>query len=223
MNRAGGEWLRWLALIVLFGGAVALVSFVLTIPPAEPSPLVPAAAGDDDSSLLVVIGQAPTSDADGWPAQVGAARGLDVSVLLTGESSYLAAPDCRGAACSTFADQVEQAIALQPDVVVVAGGALTAGVDATTATSAVRSTLAGIRVGLPDATVVVAGPLPDESDQPAGDALDGIIRRVVADLGMTYVSLLSPPVVLLPDAGAPATLDDGATSDVATRVASALP
>ncbi|PVZ95896.1 hypothetical protein DDQ50_05370 [Amnibacterium flavum] len=219
----GWVWARWLALVAI--AAVAVVLVALSLAPVAGAPIepTPSARPDDAAPRVVVIGQSPTSDPGGWPGQLANARGFEVVALLTSDSSYLPAAGCSGDACRTYADLVTEAIALDPDYVVVAGGASVAGVDQSTILSIVRSTLAGLRVGLPDATILAAGPLPDAADQTGATYLDGVIRQVTADLGLSYVSLSAPPVVLAPDSAVPPALDAGGAADVASRVAAALP
>jgi hypothetical protein len=224
MATGPSTWWRGGLVVLLAAGALATSGLALRPPHTDITPLpTPTARADDAPAVVVVLATADLVPADpttptSWTGQLAASRGWEVTVLPSRGAGYLAPDGCADTGCDTFAAMIPEVQALDPDVVIVAGGAASGTTDLSELDSAIRTTFAGLRVALPDARLVPVGPLP--ATEPAGPMrLDSALRQSASALGLGYASLTAPPVVLSPDA----TLDDAANADVARRVGSQVP
>ena len=89
-----------------------------------------------------------------------------------------------------------QTVGLNPSVVVLAAERGSTNENSPDAAATTNAALAALRVGLPDATLIVVGPaaLTGMIDTRAVD-LDSAVRAAAARVGATYVSLLEPNVL----------------------------
>ncbi|WP_104194127.1 SGNH/GDSL hydrolase family protein [Cryobacterium sp. M25] len=87
-------------------------------------------------------------------------------------------------------------VGLNPSVVVVAAERAGTNVDLPEAVATINAALAALRVGLPDATLVVVGPAAlIGMDDTRAVEFDREVRSAVARVGAAYVSLLEPNVL----------------------------
>ena len=156
-----------------------------------------------------------------WPTLVSQARGWQQVNLSHPATGYTVAGTCGSQPCPDFLESVPQIVALNPQIVVVAGGwAETA--DKTDVSVQVRQTFQTLHQGLPHATIIAVGPASADA-QPSEEVqnTDAAVKTAATSLGLTYVSLLDPPT-LNPSMFTDGKLSDSGQAAIAARIAAAV-
>lgn len=133
-----------------------------------------------------------------WTVLLGTRAGVEVTPYAVPASGYVAGP-----AGTTFVDRAEELVtdwssdgAGGPeDAVVVIGGRSDAGTGPVAVREAARRTLAVLTDGLPDATVVVVGPMWPALYPPTtgGPEVRAAVQAAAEDAGVAYADPLAPP------------------------------
>ncbi len=207
--RSRPRWWKYPVLAAFAAGAIALALLALqpigtegTAAPKEayatiaPVPRAPTAVFLGGSTTA---GAGVSSRAARWSTALAAAKGWQEISLATkgGDIIFGVAPrTCGPSPCPSYQELVAKTVDLNPSVVVLAaerGGTNEDSPDVAATTSAA---FAALRVGLPNATLIVVGPaaLTGVQDKRAVD-LDSAVRAAAARVGATYVSLLEPNVL----------------------------
>lgn len=156
-----------------------------------------------------------------WPTLVSQARGWQQVNLAHAGTGYAQTGSCGSQTCPTFLESVPQVVALNPQIVVVAGGWQENG-DKTDVSVQVAQTFQTLHQGLPHATIIAVGP--GSSDAKPSDAVlntDAAVKTAASSLGLVYVSLLDPPL-LSQSMFADGALNDSGQAAIAARIAAAV-
>lgn len=177
---AGGR--RRLVLVVAAVAALAVaaslaLSTLRTAPAPAPAPSPSGGPASPeagaDAPVAVFIGDSYTVGAgseiagSGFPAILGEARGWQVVNLAVSGTGYVrahAAGYCPEGGCPAYAGVIDDAVAADPDVVVVSGGRNDLGLEDIDA--AVADFFQQLRAALPEPRIVVTSPLWDDSATP---------------------------------------------------------
>jgi hypothetical protein len=178
----------------------------------------------NDQPIAVFLGGSESVPAAGhasWPSLVSHARGWQELNLAHEDTGYLISGTCGSDPCPNFRDEVPQVVALRPSIVVVAGGwGETA--NNTDVSVQVAQTFQGLKQGLPQATIIAVGPASlDATPSPSLRNTDAAVQTAASSLGLTYVSLLQPPL-LNPSMFSDGKLNDSGQAAIASRVAAAV-
>lgn len=171
----------------------------------SPSPSVtPSAAPAAISSVAFIgdsyaAGTGASEPAKRWTSLVSSANGWTETNLGHPRTGYLRSgtqPPCTApGSCPPFTDVVEQAVAAQPQLVIVTGGANDLAEDPAAAAAAVTKTLTDLRTGLPNATIVVVHPWWDMRDaNPALATYTETIKTAAAAINATFADTGQPLV-----------------------------
>ncbi len=197
----------------------AIAAFLLWPRPSGPAPTasaMPAStpADDADSSdrpVAVFIGDSYTVgtgtslDGTGFPAILGELRGwnaVNLAIPGTGYSTGREDGRCPEAGCTSYIGVLPDAVAFDPDIVVVSGGRNDLG--RRHLEPAVVAFYTELRSQLPDAQLVVTSPLWDDSATPeALVTLREQVEREATRVGAVYLDLgdlfLDRPDLIAPD------------------------
>ena len=197
-------------------------------PPAKDTRPVAAFIGD-----AATAGEAASSPEVRWSRLLSDQQGWrEANFALSGTGYATTAPseECEEKTCPPYAEVVDRAAALDPAVVVVAGGQsdwFAYENDPRAVADKVGSLLDTLQMRLPRSTLLVVGPAlaPGAEHQTTVRRIDDVVRSAAADRGLGYVSLLAPENVLAgrdvvsQDRYLP---NDAGHEAIAARVASAL-
>lgn len=222
-----------LALLAMLTTALVVAALVRSRPNeqavATPTPGVstPASTTTEDATptpstlalTAVFLGDRYTEDA-AWPQLLGDAKGWQVENLAQAGMGYRVAPNsCETSPCTPFRGMVSRVAALDPDVVVFAGGEADGDYELA---PFVAATLDAFRQELPDAQIVVLSPLSAQAPQPYFLRLHAqTLREAAADAGAVYVD--ASRVVGNASSYAKGALTPDANSALASLVAAGLP
>lgn len=178
----------------------------------------------NNQPVAVFLGGSESLDSAGhasWPTLVAQARGWQQVNLAHGGTGYTVSGTCGSAPCPEFLDSVPQIVALNPQIVVVAGGWAETG-DKTDVSVRVAQTFQGLHQGLPHATIIAVGP--GSAGPPPEQVLnvDAAVKTAASSLGLTYVSLLDPPALDPSMFAADGSLTDVGQAAIAARVGAAV-
>jgi lysophospholipase L1-like esterase len=174
-------------------------------------------------------GQGASTPATRWSSLVASARGWDEVDLGLGGTGYVttAGPEgCGLEFCPNVETRVADAVARDPDVVVVSGGEddlASYEDDPDTVGDAVATTFSELRRQLPRARLVAVGPSTPGAVDDAVEGLDADVRAAATAAGAEYVSLLEPDVLTVEAAAPGARFDDAGHRAIAERVLAAVP
>ena len=197
----------------------------------------PAPTGSDDlGDRAVFIGDSYTrgtgasSPALRWTSLVAVARGWQEQNLGLGGTGYLTTAGVKGcgqASCPSYPDVVDEAVAAEPEIVVVGGGqndfrAFES--DPQAVVDAVDETYARLRRGLPEAQLIAVGPSTPGRVTGTVKAMDAAVQKAAEANRVTYVSLIRPEPVLSRDMviADGVHVDDAGHRAIADRVLSVL-
>jgi lysophospholipase L1-like esterase len=223
--------------IVLATGAVTLALLAL-----HPLGTGGAPAGRTSYATITPVPRAPTAvflggattagaGASGrptrWPTLLSAAKGWEEINLAVkgGDIIFGTTPrTCGAAACPTYQELVEKTVALNPPVVVLAGGQSALASTSPITTATIDAAFTALRVGLPASTLIVIGPAAlDGTHDARAVALEQAVRTAAAGVGATYVTLLEPnvldPTMIASDG---VSVNDAGHAAIANRVKAAL-
>ncbi|TFD31736.1 SGNH/GDSL hydrolase family protein [Cryobacterium cryoconiti] len=188
---------------------------------------------DEDRPVAVFLGGSSAAgggssdEVNRWSSILSEARGWEEANLARNGTGYLigAQPDeCGQPTCPNIRDALAEAVEAGPGIVVISGGEFDQAEDFETVNDAVRTTYQGLRVGLPNASIIAVGPVSTVSEPTAPIvAIDAAVQREAAAIGATYVSLLAPNVLsraMLSADGA--VINDAGHAAIAARIAAAL-
>ena len=203
------RWWKFLVVAVLFVGAIGLALLALqpvgTEDAGAPKDPYPTITAVPRAPTAVFLGGASTSgagvsgQATRWSTGLAADKGWQEVNLATkeGDIAFGVTPGtCGPSTCPSYQDLVAKTVGLNPSVVVVAAERAGTNVDLPEAVATINAALAALRVGVPDATLVVVGPAAlNGMDDSRAAELDSEVRAAAARVGATYVSLLEPNVL----------------------------
>ncbi|TFC94232.1 MULTISPECIES: SGNH/GDSL hydrolase family protein [Cryobacterium] len=231
------RWWKYPVVAVLAVGALGLALLALqpvgpegSGAPKTPYPTIAPAPRAPTAVFLggpTTAGAGASGPATRWSTVLAAAKGWQEISLATqgGDIVFGVTPDnCGSSSCPSYQELVARTVELNPSVVVLAaemGGKNVISPDAVATTNAV---FAALRVGLPDATLIVVGPAaPTGLDDARAVELDSAVRAAAARVGASFVSLLEPKV-LDPSlvAGDGVSVNEAGHAAIAARVTTAL-
>jgi hypothetical protein len=194
------------------------------LPTITPVPSAPTAVFLGGSTTN---GAGASGRAERWPSLVASAKGWEeINLAVRGaDLLYGIKPKtCADAQCPTYEEVVARTVALDPPVVVVAGGEGESAPEASVAVTTIESAFTALRVGLPGSTLIIVGPsaLGGVSDRRAV-ALDRVVHNAATSVGATYINLLEPNVLdpsMVASDGVG--LNDAGHAAIASRVTAAL-
>jgi acyl-CoA thioesterase I len=124
-----------------------------------------------------------------WPEVVARDHGWRLTDLAADGDGFVTAGDDG----TTFADQVRQAIRLNPSTVILAGSSNDLGVPETTVEAAIRSAVAQLRSALPSAQIVAVSPVWNEDAWPAQlQRIAAAVRTDVRAVGGSVLTFADP-------------------------------
>lgn len=223
---------RLLAILLTVGIALVVVASIVVLRTPRVVPPAPA----DFGSRAVFIGDSYTHGTGAsspglrWTSLVAAQRGWQETNLGFGGTGYFTAAGLQGCGrpvCPSYRAVVEQAVAAEPDVVVVAGGQNdfpAFETDRARVTKAIDQTYASLRRELPDVRLIALGPSTAGKVNATVTAFDAAVERAAQANGVTYVSLIRPAPVITPSMVLPdgAHVNDEGHRAIADRVLSAM-
>lgn len=136
-----------------------------------------------------------------WVTLVSLKEGWEPQNLGRSGTGYLSSgtpSECGQVKCLNFVEMVPLAIAAKPDVVFVSGGQSDFELflkDRASVLTAIDTTFASLRTGLPDTPIYAIGPSTTGTVSKAVVEFDSAVRAAAARAGATYVSLLEPNVI----------------------------
>ncbi|MBO1769480.1 SGNH/GDSL hydrolase family protein [Agrococcus sp. TF02-05] len=167
-------------------------------PPAAPGTPTPIESEGDAAAPVAVfigdsytVGTATSLEGSGFPAILSERRGWQmVNLAIPGTGYSTNQPDgrCPNAGCSSYIGIIPDAVAHDPDIVVVSGGRN----DLTRAyvDEAVDAFFTELRSQLPDARIIVTSPLWDDSPSPPFIAdLRQTVEEAAAAIGAEHLDL----------------------------------
>ncbi|MBX0299860.1 SGNH/GDSL hydrolase family protein [Cryobacterium sp. 1639] len=186
---------------VVLGGAERSTPGTL-LPTAGPTPTI--APGDTAAVFLgdsYTQGWGASEPGTRWSALVADGAGWVEVNQGQGGTGFVTTSGLGGCGldyCPTYPERVPDVVAVQPDIVLIAGGqndlsALAADPDAVRA--AVDETYTRIREGLPQARIIAVGPSTAQPGNALIAELDGWVQAAAASVGADYVSLIDPVVI----------------------------
>jgi lysophospholipase L1-like esterase len=138
-----------------------------------------------------------------WTSLVSINEGWQEINLGRGGTGYVTTSGVNGCGkeyCPSYPEMVAEAVASQPDLVVVAGGqndqsAMSENPNAVIA--AINATYSSLRAALPGTRIIAVGPSTPEEVTSSIVALDEAVRAAAEANGAEYISLLEPAVLTL--------------------------
>lgn len=143
-------------------------------------------------------GTGSTDDAHRWTDLLSDAQGWRQVNLGRGGTGYLTTSSTAGCGreyCPNYAEMIPAAVAVNPAVVVVAGGQNDLVLNTDEVVAQVAKTYSDLRAALPDAQIVNVGPSVVGSAGAKAVALDSAVELAAAATGATYISLLQPDII----------------------------
>jgi acyl-CoA thioesterase-1 len=152
-------------------------------PTARTAPLTAVAIGD---SIMDGHG---LSEAQSWPSLLAASQGWDLTDLASDGTGYKAV----GVENDTFQAQADKAVALDPDIVIVAGSSNDLGQDTAAVQQAEAKVVQTISTKLPTARIVAVNTFWGDTAPPAQLAdFDAVIEQAVTGSSGTYLDVGQP-------------------------------
>lgn len=249
-NRDSGpgasKTLSLVGVLVLAAGVIALSGFAVTkAASSAPSAVseaaqsyVPESTVTPEAAVVapraVFIGDSYTQgtgasdkETTRWTSLVAANKGWEQINLGRGGTGYVTTSGVNGCGkeyCPSYPEMIAEAVAAQPDLVVVAGGQndLRAMADTPDVVIAgINTTYSSLRAALPGARIIAVGPSTASTVNNTVIALDEAVKAAAAANGAEYISLLDP-AVLTPEMIAPdgSHANDAGHAAIAARVES---
>jgi acyl-CoA thioesterase-1 len=163
--------------------AVALSTPAAAPTPYRTAPLTAVAIGDS-----IMDGHGLT-EAQSWPSVLADSEGWNLTDLASDGTGYVTV----GAANDTFAAQADKAVALDPDIVIVAGSSNDLGQDTTAVQQAEARLVQTISTKLPRARIVAVNTFWGDTTPPAQLAdFDSVVEQSVAGSSGTYLDVGQP-------------------------------
>lgn len=218
-------------LLLVTIGVIAAASVILLVSYRPgPAPL------SDAGQRAVFIGDSYTQGTGAstpalrWTSLVAAGRGWQETNLAFGGTGYrktAGVSSCGRTFCPSYRDVVAQAVAADPQVVVVSGGQndfRSFETDPAEVVAAIDKTYATLRRGLPDARVIAVGPSTPGKVNATVRGVDAAVQKAARANGAIYVSLIEPQLVITPEMVLPdrTHVNDDGHRAIAERVLSAL-
>jgi acyl-CoA thioesterase-1 len=157
--------------------AVALSTPAAAPTPYRTAPLTAVAIGDS-----IMDGHGLT-EAQSWPSVLADSEGWNLTDLASDGTGYVTV----GAANDTFAAQADKAVALDPDIVIVAGSSNDLGQDTTAVQQAEARLVQTISTKLPRARIVAVTTPPAQLAD-----FDSVVEQSVAGSSGTYLDVGQP-------------------------------
>lgn len=164
----------------------------------------------------------------GWAERMGRNQGWDLVNLARGGTGYISSvkdPEkaktaCGLDACPNFPGMINDAKALSPDIVIVAGGRNDAPVNPPVKAAAILKFYQDLRAALPKATIVAIGAFWDSTPAPATLAeVTADVKESAESVGGTFVdvghTLSGHPENVAPDGVHPTNLGHAAIFEAA--------
>lgn len=174
-------------------------------------------------------GVGATSDATRWTTLVSNAEGWQQENLGRGGTGYLATSGPEGCGldfCPSYDAMVNEAVAGDPDVLVISGGQNDFNTFVTARPSveaAITKTMTDARTALPDTRIIVVGPSSPNGIDTNFTAFANTVREAAGRIDAEYVDLTTPDVIdpanVLPDGGH---VNDAGHSAIAARVTASI-
>ncbi len=192
------------AILIVIGIVVIAVASIIGLRTPRAVPPTPV----DFGQRAVFIGDSYTNGTGAsspglrWTSLVAAQRGWQETNLGFGGTGYLTAAGVQGCGrpvCPNYQDVVDQAVAAEPDIVMVAGGQNDFPAFETNrprVTKAVNQTFAELRRELPEARLIAVGPSTTGKVNPTVTAFDAVVERAAQAHEVTYISLIRPTPVI---------------------------
>ncbi len=223
---------RLSAILIAIGIVIVAAASIIGLRAPRTAPPTPT----DFGKSAVFIGDSYTQGTGAsspglrWTTLVAARRGWQETNLGFGGTGYLTAAGVQGCGrpvCPNYQDVVDQAVAAEPDVVVVSGGQNdfpAFETDQPRVAKAINQTFGDLRRELPDAHLIVVGPSTAGKVNPTVTNFDSVVERAAQRHGVTYISLVRPtpaitPGMVLADG---AHVNDEGHSAIAERLLDAL-
>ncbi|MGN6125148.1 MAG: SGNH/GDSL hydrolase family protein [Humibacter sp.] len=186
-----GAWLGVSAAFLVLGGCALAIAASLSSdvhphpvtadPPASTGTVV--AVGD---SIMDGHGLQPDQ---AWPAVVARYNGWHLVNLATDGAGFVT----KGNDGSFFADQVREAVELDPAIVIISGSSNDLGVPESDVQESIISAMDTLRHDLPHTTIVAVSPVWNESEPPAQlDRINDDMESAVKSANGIYVSIGKP-------------------------------
>ncbi|MET4705313.1 SGNH/GDSL hydrolase family protein [Frigoribacterium sp. UYMn621] len=188
-----------------------------------------------NSTDAVFIGDSYTQGAGAsgpatrWVTLVSLKEGWEPQNLGRSGTGYLSSgtpTECGQVRCLNFVEMVPLAIAAKPEVVFVSGGQSDFELflkDRASVLTAIDTTFASLRTGLPDAHIYAIGPSTTGAVSKPIVEFDSAVRAAAARAGATYVSLIEPNVIKPTFIAADrAHVNDAGYSAIAARIEEAI-
>lgn len=171
-----------------------------------PGPRLTPSSTPTEVTMAVFIGDSYTAGvggtAGGFAPAVAKVKGGAFESLGRGGTGYItnteqSARDAQNACardyCESFAEMIEPAVALDPDVVIVSGGRNNARSEEDDLRESISAFYRDIRSRLPEARIIATSPLWDASTPPSSiTRIAEIVRESVESVGGTYLDLGQP-------------------------------
>lgn len=180
-------------------------SVALYTSPPEPTPTPEPTTPPPPTAVFLgdsyVSGAGASGPATSWVGIVSATLGWQYENLGRGGTGYVATSSVEGCGlelCPSFVAMAEEAITLQPDVVVVAGGQNDFALfiqDPQVVIEAITATFQRLREGLPQARIIAVGPSTTSAISSAILAFDAAVQDAALSVNAEYLSLLAPDVI----------------------------
>jgi lysophospholipase L1-like esterase len=205
----------WLKLAGL--AALAVLSFglaaaaLLAPPPASTYVRPPATAGpveteEPDPTTALFIGDSYTAGAGAltgsnrYTTVVARSQSWIESNVGRGGTGYTssvsgdaAADACRLEYCPDFREMIPEAVAADPDIVIVGGGRNDADEDVSTEADAITAFYTDLRAALPDAQLIATSPLWDDETAPEElEEISAAVRGAIESVGGVYLDIGQP-------------------------------
>jgi lysophospholipase L1-like esterase len=132
-----------------------------------------------------------------WTSVLSAAQGWQEVNLGRGGTGYVmtGTTGCGLEFCDRYGGMIDDAVAADPDIVVVAGGQNDRRARAAEVGRAVDGFYADLRAALPDAAIVAVGPTSPWGPTPFLDGLDARVASAAATADAHFVELYAPDVI----------------------------
>ncbi|MGY1858402.1 SGNH/GDSL hydrolase family protein [Modestobacter sp. SYSU DS0290] len=195
-----------LGLVLIGWGASAVRSAGPAVPVTAPTTAPTSAEQEEPAVRVVFLGDSYTAASEtgvGYAIRTAALLGWTPVLEAIGGTGYLTAGTLPGGA--PYAARVDEVVAAAPDVVVVQGSTNDRGNSTEALYTAARDLYSELGARLPEARIVVLGPvLPPGLDQASVLAVRDALRRAAAHEGLRFLDpveeeWLSPPGGLFAD------------------------
>lgn len=164
---------------------------------AEPGP-IPTFTSEADTTVRAVFlgdsyvaGTGASTPSKRWTSLVADDEGWAEINLGQGATGYVSGGLGDGQQ-DQYASRIQKVKAANPDVVFVSGSQNDLTFPADQVAAAIRTTLTKIHKAVPDAHLVVVGPVNPGAIVAGTRANDKVVQDVAADLGATYISSIDP-------------------------------